>query len=126
MTLAEYANLLMPRYGFGGFMAGQVIADLKYVEPLSKAKDWRTFAVSGPGSKRGMNWVFERDFNRHIGEDQWYDNMLELQVVVDDYVKSIDYPPLHCQDIQNCLCELGKIIKVQQGWGRPRSLYPGV
>jgi hypothetical protein len=41
--------------GLGPFYIGQIIADLKYVEPLKSAKDWWTYCVPGPGSQRGLN-----------------------------------------------------------------------
>jgi hypothetical protein len=46
--------------GLGSFIAAQVVADLKYIEPLNKRFDWQTFAASGPGSRRGLNRVARR------------------------------------------------------------------
>jgi hypothetical protein len=40
--------------------------------------------------------------------------------------KPDDYPPLHAQDVQNCLCEFDKYERVRLGEGKPRSTYPGV
>ena len=54
-TLSHDCTRLGKRHGFGGgFMTGQVIAYLKYVQPLCDAPDWMTFAVSGPGSRAGL------------------------------------------------------------------------
>ena len=63
-TLAQYAERLSCRHGFGGgFMSGQLIAYLKYAPPLCDASDWDGFVVSGPGSRRGLNRVFGRSPN---------------------------------------------------------------
>ena len=35
-------------------------------------------------------------------------------------------PPIDLSDIQNCLCEVDKYLRVKQGEGRPRAQYiPG-
>ncbi len=58
--LAEYHGRLKMRRGLANFMSAQIIADLKYVEPLRSANDWVTFAAPGPGSMRGLNRVLGR------------------------------------------------------------------
>jgi hypothetical protein len=54
-NLAEAAQVFMSCPGFAGFMAGQVIHDLKWTPILRKATDWWTWATPGPGSGPGMN-----------------------------------------------------------------------
>ena len=54
-TLAHYHAYLMNFDGLGSFMAGQVIADLKFSKVLNMRDDWMTWAPIGPGSKRGLN-----------------------------------------------------------------------
>jgi hypothetical protein len=55
--LAYFHEQLIKFDGLGSFIAAQVIADLKYIEPFKFAIDWWTFAASGPGSRRGLNRV---------------------------------------------------------------------
>ena len=72
LTLARYFGRLSDFHGMGGgFMAGQVIADLKFVGPLKSASDWATFAVSGPGSRRGLNCVLGRPVKEPWSEFSW-------------------------------------------------------
>lgn len=47
-----HKRLLSIRY-MGGFWAGQVVDDLKFVQ-LTGARDRWDYAVSGPGSRRGL------------------------------------------------------------------------
>ncbi len=110
----------------GSFMAAQVVADIKYAKPMLVAPDWWTFAASGPGSRRGLNIVFERDMAAPWTELEWRAKLNLLKVEADKFIEKVAMPRLHAQDLQNCLCEHSKWTKVHTGVGTPRSLYPGV
>lgn len=116
-----YADKLMACNGFSGFMTGQVIADLKYGHQLRGAVDWETWAISGPGSRRGLNRVLGRPISQPWKEDEWRKELHDL------WLTTLDVLPIkmHCQDLQNCLCEMDKFERVLHGEGRPRSKYPG-
>ena len=122
-SLASFAYRLTGFNGMGGFMAGQVIADLKYAKgcPLYTATDWATWALSGPGSRRGLNRLLGREKNAPWKEEAWHEQLYTLQ----KELKRKDIT-LHAQDVQNNLCEFDKYERVRLGTGRPRSLYPGV
>jgi hypothetical protein len=111
--------------GLGSFMAAQVVADLKYVRPLEDAKDWWSFAASGPGSRRGLNRVRGRGVNEAWTEDEWRLELRRLQGELDPFVERASMPRLHGQDLQNCLCEFDKMERVRLGEGFPRSKYDG-
>jgi hypothetical protein len=52
-TLSQYHKRLTAADCVGDFMAGQIVADLKYLDPhLQTASDWGTFAPIGPGPSR--------------------------------------------------------------------------
>ena len=71
-TLARYHERLGEYHGMGGFMAAQVVADLKYVEPLRSAADWTTFAVSGPGGRQHEKPKTSLDYRLTIAaDDDW-------------------------------------------------------
>lgn len=112
---------LMQFNGMGSFMAAQILADLKYVAPLSTADDWWTFASSGPGSRRGMSYLMGHDPNTHWLEHEWRDALCELQSKV--MVEDLGLPRIHAQDLQNCLCEFSKYRRTQLGTGRPKSKF---
>lgn len=122
-TLESFSQRLLAVNGMAHFMVGQVIADLKYVEPLRSAPDWLTWCVPGPGSKRGLNRVLGRELMAPWKVPAFQVQMAELQKVLNYKTKD---GPLHAQDIQNCLCEFDKYERVRLGQGRPRSTYSGV
>jgi len=124
-TLASYHAKLTKYDGLGSFMAAQVVADLKYVEPLLSAEDWLTWAASGPGSRRGLNRVFGLSVENPWKEVDWLYNLCRLHNEVVHLICRAGMPQLHAQDLQNCLCEFDKYERVRLGEGRPRSLYPG-
>lgn len=125
-SLASYYKRLHSYKDMGSFMTGQVIADLKYVNPLLKAKDWWTWAISGPGSLRGMNRILGRPVkDRCLKEADWKKNLDKLREKINPLIHQAGFPQLHAQDMQNCLCEFDKYERVRLGEGRPRALYDG-
>lgn len=123
-TLQSFYDRIVSVRGVGQFMAGQVIADLKYVNPLMASSDWKTFAVSGPGSRRGLNRVYGNSPERPWVESEWKKAFDSMYRYMED--RNMLVCPLHAQDLQNCLCEFDKYMRVKLGEGRPRSLYNGV
>lgn len=120
-TLQSFANRLSPYRGMGSFMVGQVVADIKYTPPLLMADDWGTFALMGPGSRRGMNRLLGMDKRKALQYDEWLENLLTLRETVN--AKHILPSPIHAQDMQNCLCEFDKYMRAVLGEGRPKQLY---
>jgi hypothetical protein len=127
--LAEVYEVLRAEFGFGTFMAGQVIADLKYVSRWQKAPDWHTWAVSGPGSRRGLNRVAGNPVNapwREAEEAEWHWALTGILTSLNKFTLDNNMPTIHAQDLQGCLCEFDKYERVRLGEGKPRSLYPGL
>jgi hypothetical protein len=123
-TLAEWHGRLAPFHGMGGgFMPAQVVADMKYVLPLSDAPDWMDFAASGPGSRRGLNRVLGRPVDAKWDEYSWLCALRRLQEAVGPELERIGIGALHAQDLQNCLCELDKYLRVRNGEGRPKQRF---
>lgn len=102
----------------GPFIAGQVIADLKQTPHLSQADDWWDWAAVGPGSMRGLNRIADRPLSTKIPQNIAVKEMLA--------VREAAVPIKLClQDVQNCLCELDKYMRVKLGQGKPRAGYNG-
>lgn len=120
-SLESYHKYLMHYDGLGSFMAGQVIADLKFSGMLSNAPDWNSWAPVGPGSKRGLNRYFSRPLEKNIKAEQVTRELLGVQLQVQQRL-GLD---LAVHNIQNCFCEYDKYMRVKLGEGKPRSSYPG-
>lgn len=118
-TLSEFHTRLMEYDGMGSFMAAQVIADTKHVGVLKDACDNYTFAASGPGSRRGLNRVLGRDAKSPWKEELWAMELFHLHTEIE---KKLDMG-IDAQNLQNCLCEFDKYMRVKNGEGRPRSRY---
>lgn len=121
-NLESYWKFLTQFDGLGSFMAGQVVADLKYIDPvLEKASDWWTFAPLGPGSIRGLNRFFGRPTDKSLKQEQ---GLKEISAVRQLLAAGGIELPAH--DVQNCMCESDKFIRLTRGEGKTRSTYPGV
>lgn len=121
---SAYLALLEEIDGIGSFLAGQIIADLKNTpgHPASRMPDWWSFVVPGPGSIRGCNWF-------HYGGQYNFNHFEEIFPLVRIYATEHwpDFVPMICnQDLQNCLCEYDKYMRVLHGTGRSKRSYPGV
>lgn len=123
-TLAATHAALMQVEGLGSFMAAQIVADLKNTpyHHCADAKDWWTFAAPGPGSIKGMNWFFERPLTTG------YSHIIfsKCLKIIRDYIEEKGIPKICNQDLQNCLCEFDKFMRVSTGVGRSKRRYPGV
>lgn len=121
--LEYYANRLMTVKGLGsGFLAAQIVADIKYTPLLSKlvASDWASWCLPGPGSKRGLNRLVNQAIASNWATHTFQTYVLELTNQIND-ATGLD---LHAQDTQNCLCEFDKYLRAKEG-GRPKQNYPG-
>jgi hypothetical protein len=120
-TLATYHKFLTQFNGLGSFMAGQVVADLKYTPVLADATDWWDFAPLGPGSIRGLNRYFGRKTTAPLKQAQGLKEMKQVQQEIENRLGM----KLDIHDVQNCMCETDKNQRVKLNEGRPRSLYNG-
>lgn len=136
ITLATAHAALRQYPGWGDFLAAQVVADLKHTRYLRKATDWYTWAVLGPGSRRGLNRVYpahaaQQHSKRRAIDTPWPVEEAEIalravRVALSRALVGAKLgPPLCAQDTQNCLCEYDKYRRVELGEGRPRALYDG-
>jgi hypothetical protein len=119
-TLEDMWEVLQTYPGMGPFMAAQVVADLKMTDVLREAEDWSSWAALGPGSTRGLNRLYDRPLNYGLRQDQGLEEMREVGEEL-----GFHYLLDNLQDVQNCLCEFDKYLRVYTGQGLPRSRYDG-
>lgn len=124
--IAAY-NALQGFEGMGSFLAAQVVADLKNTpgHPLYVAPDRDTFVAHGPGSIKGASWFFFSEPNG-ITAASFYHAFATIRSFVNYYLESDDIPRIDNQDLQNCLCEYDKYMRVKTGAGKSKRGYQGV
>lgn len=110
-------NTISQTRGLGSFLGAQVVADLKYTPLLSDAVDWWEFCAPGPGSLMGLNFLHGRepksahvDFVAEVNEIRLW---LEKNVGI----------KLTAHDVQNCLCEFSKYVRIKYMGGRAKNGY---
>ena len=121
ISLQEYCAYLQQFNGFSSFMAGQVIADLKWIEPLKSAKDWNTWTPLGPGSIRGLNRFFGRPLAYNVKQAQGTIELLQIQKIISEELNM----SVELHNVQNCMCEFDKYIRIRYDGGKVRSKYNG-
>lgn len=122
--LAAFHGRLMGRPYLGSFYAAQIVADVKQVQ-LKDAKDWWTFAASGPGSRRGLNRLLGRPIANPWSKDDyaWHAALQRLQEDIAPELEQIGIGRLCAQDLQNCLCEFDKYERMRLSEGKPKRRY---
>lgn len=112
--------------GLGNFLAAQVVADLKNTKGTvwSKADDWNSFVVPGPGSTKGMNYYMERALTKNIPIGQFKGEIEEARWYLEEQADK--YIPMCNQDLQNCFCEFSKYMRILKGEGRSKRKYQGL
>jgi hypothetical protein len=126
-TLKAAHKELMRMEGLGSFLAAQVVADLKNTEdhPLQLAEDWWDFVAPGPGSIRGASW-FRYDEPGKVSYSQFPAVFKEIREFVDIHWNETNMGHVICnQDLQNCLCEYDKFMRVRSGTGKSKRGYNG-
>ena len=124
--LEKFWQRLRTINGLGaGFLAAQVVADLKntYDNPLPESDDYWSWAVPGPGSRRGVNRYYGQPLNRKLKDDIWLLNLSHIRDRVQEKIPTYLRDSMCMQDWQNCMCEFDKYERVRNGEGRPRQNY---
>lgn len=129
----EWAHISLCREkGISDFLAYQIMLDCMYGKILSFDEDTSNWTIAGNGARRGLNYVFN-----NLRKEEELDAMIHLRDEQERYfsVFDIDYQHLHyfrkdykykyisLSNIENCLCEFSKYMKVKKGEGRPRVKF---
>lgn len=108
--------------GWGPFISYQFVLELLHTRYLDAASDADSWAALGPGSRRGLNRLYNRPTNAALSQDQGLEEMIEVLELVRPRVAA--WVGLLAPDtIQNCLCEYDKWMRARLGEGSPRTLY---
>jgi alpha-glutamyl/putrescinyl thymine pyrophosphorylase clade 1 len=117
---------LITMMGIGSFMAGQIVADLRHTRAMRNPADAATWAPMGPGSRRGMRRLMGLPARGPMNRNQFEKLLPEvIKAVHRECYDIFEDRGLEAMDIQNCLCEFDKYVRVANGEGRPRNKYDG-
>lgn len=121
-SMQEVWSALNGLPGIGSFMAGQAVADLRYIHPELPWSDRHTWAPPGPGSLRGVNRLLGRHPDARIKSDEWLDVLRRAYAQVGARLP-LTFKRLELMDFQNCMCEFDKYRRLTLGEGTVRSKY---
>jgi hypothetical protein len=120
-NLGSLAEKIASVKGFGGFLANQVCADLRYTKfyPRRSTEDWETYVSCGPGSVRGIQRYYEIGSfgpNRAPigrGTKNFYaDSVLKIRDEISgDLDPVIQEYFLDPNNVSNCFCEFDKFCR---------------
>jgi hypothetical protein len=106
----------------GGFLAYEMVSDMRHTRLLEDATDIMTWANPGPGAQRGLRRL-ERASRPDRNAIESMRTLLTRSYgmgMLPDWV-----PALEMRDIEHSLCEFDKYCRVKFGEGQPRSRFPG-
>lgn len=116
--------------GLGGFMAYEIVCDLRYTKWLENARDKLTWCNPGPGCIRGLYRIMEKDFPKGNNSTSpakpkgWLEQMWGL---LDLATKKLPLmPPFELREIEHSLCEFDKYERIRLNDGRAKRRFNGV
>lgn len=129
-SLEVVFDALTEVHSVGGFMAYEMVSDMRHTRLLENAHDIMTWANPGPGAKRGLQRLglpYRRD-------DDAIESMRGLLARSTTGLYNAPdpatpgnahVPPLEMRDIEHSLCEMDKYVRVFHGEGEPRGKFAG-
>lgn len=110
----------LPGMGGSGFMAYEVICDLRYTYVLENAPDKCTWSNPGPGAQRGLNRLLGRDLGAPCRDYQ--QESARLLALANRQLGRV-MPPLEMREIEHSLCEWDKYERARLGDGQMKRKY---
>lgn len=123
-SMEASVNSLLPCAGFSTFIAGQVVADLRW-GMNGTWEDKLLWAPIGPGSRRGMNRMLGKPIDTPMNQKQFNNYLAAYIVDVKKRLPTEITHDLEAIDYQNTLCEVDKYIRTLLEEGTPKQKYPG-
>lgn len=105
----------------GGFMAHEIIQDLRYTPILERAVDIMSWGHLGPGAIRGINWVcFGTDEGYHSSSGKSQKEMLMIMTQLLEMSKDPEnwptqWPKWEMHQVEFGLCEFSKYCRAKRG-----------
>ena len=99
--------------GMGSFMAGQIVADWQTFGVIDGV-DVDLWAPLGPGSRRGLDYIFGRSGDEGSGTKVNQDDAVKEMMTLHGQLTHRQYwlgSTMTLHDVQNCLCEFSKYVR---------------
>jgi hypothetical protein len=120
-SLQKTFDALTEIRGIGGFIAYEIVTDLRHTTVLNQARDINTWANTGPGALRGLQRMYP--------EMKAADSLKKMRALLKKSrqpgILGPHVPPLELRDIEHSLCECDKLCRIRFNEGQTRSKYPG-
>lgn len=135
MSLQQAHKVLQGYPYLGGFMAYEIVSDLRHTYLLEEAPDILTWAHPGPGCVRGMMRLEgktpERAYDRRTGNSGWMysspkappDILKKMQALI-PIVWSRLRLRFELRDCEHALCEFDKMERILHGQGTSKPFKP--
>lgn len=127
----ETAHRALTRFdGMGGFMAYEVVCDLRYTYLLEDAPDKMTWCNPGPGCARGLLRLAEEPFEKGNNATSpplpkdWLKRMTDLLATMNKRLDKM--PRFEMREAEHSLCEWDKYERALWGDGKMKRTYSGV
>jgi hypothetical protein len=128
LSMREAHGLLrrLPGLGGSGFMAYEVVCDLRYTKFLEHAPDKETWCNPGPGAKRGLNRILGNPLTMKLKPTVWAAETRDLLALAQQFChEEKGMPRLEMREIEHSLCEWDKYERALHGDGHLKRLYRG-
>ncbi len=129
LTMEAAHDALTEFDGLGGFMAYEIVCDLRHTAYLEAAPDKLTWCNPGPGCSRGLNRILGIDFpkgNNASSPPLPSDWLNEVRGLLGTMQKRLQKMPLfELREVEHSLCEWDKYERMLWGDGRAKRTYPG-
>jgi hypothetical protein len=98
--------------GISGFLAYEIVTDMRHTRYLDQASDIMTWANAGPGAIRGLNRIKSNPIDSRIKPCQANKDMQYLLSQSAHYLPN-HFPTLEMRDIEHSLCEFDKYMRIK-------------
>ncbi len=128
-TLQEAHKDLTRYEGLGGFMAYEVVCDLRYTSVLKEATDIMTWCNPGPGCIRGLYRIAGIEIPNKSNATSppilpgWQDTMEELLKLLSRKLPKL--PAFEMREVEHSLCEFDKYERLRLKEGKSKRKYQG-
>lgn len=130
VTMEGFHEALLTFPGLGGFMAYEIVCDLRYTYLLEQATDKLAWCNPGPGCARGLHRIEGKEWESKGNNatspplpPNWLETMKDLLALCRR--RPLLHPAFEMREVEHSLCEWDKYERALWGDGRLKRRYKG-